>query len=126
MALQVVHSYKILTRYKEIISLVVAYGFGDILEKTNIQKTVTKGLNLFSKDRNKFENVGTYARIRLLLEELGPVFIKFGQMLSQRIDILPKDFIEELSLLQNNVAEIDGNEIIQIVEDEFKKKITDL
>ncbi len=126
MALQVKKSYKIINRYKDIISLVVAYGFGDILEKTNIQKAMVKGLNVFSKDKNKFEDVGTYARIRLLLEELGPVFIKFGQMLSQRIDILPKDFTDELSQLQNSVAEIDGNEIVAIIEEEFGKKIDEL
>lgn len=43
-------------------------------------------------------------RLRLALEELGPIFIKFGQMLSTRRDLLPEDLVDELAKLQDEVA----------------------
>src|SRR5690606_22921820 len=48
------------------------------------------------------------ARLRLALQELGPLFVKFGQILSTRRDLVPPDLAEELALLQDQVAPFDG------------------
>lgn len=55
-------------------------------------------------------------RIRLALETMGPIFVKFGQMLSTRHDILPEDIIERLSKLQDHVKPFDGQVAKRIVE----------
>ena len=55
-------------------------------------------------------------RIRMALEELGPVFVKFGQMLSTRRDLLPDDISDQLALLQDRVAPFDSSLAIAIVE----------
>jgi ubiquinone biosynthesis protein len=55
-------------------------------------------------------------RLREALEELGPVFVKFGQILSTRRDLLPKDYADELALLQDSVAPFPGSEARRIVE----------
>ena len=55
-------------------------------------------------------------RLRLALESLGPVFIKFGQLLSTRRDLLPSDFADELANLQDNVPPFPGDEAVAIVE----------
>jgi len=55
-------------------------------------------------------------RLRLALEELGPVFVKLGQMLSTRRDLLPDDIYQELAMLQDNVKPFDGEEARSIVE----------
>lgn len=56
-------------------------------------------------------------RFRLAIESLGPVFIKFGQMLSTRRDLLPPDFADELALLQDQVAAFDGELAKQLIID---------
>jgi ubiquinone biosynthesis protein len=52
-------------------------------------------------------------RVRLALEELGPIFIKFGQLLSTRVDLLPEDMAEELAKLQDRVPPFPGSEAVR-------------
>ena len=59
------------------------------------------------------------ARLRLALQDLGPIFVKFGQILSTRRDLLPPDLVDELALLQDQVAPFDGMAARAIVEDEL-------
>ncbi|MDI3259940.1 MAG: ubiquinone biosynthesis regulatory protein kinase UbiB [Sinobacteraceae bacterium] len=66
------------------------------------------------------------ARLRLALEELGPVFIKFGQALSTRPDILPPDVAEELARLQDRVPPFPGAEARAIVERELGRPVAEL
>lgn len=65
-------------------------------------------------------------RIRLALEKLGPVFVKFGQSLSTRRDLLPIDIADELSKLQDQVAPFPGSLAKKIVEKEYKKPIEEI
>jgi len=63
------------------------------------------------------------ARLRMALQELGPIFVKFGQILSTRRDLLPPDLVDELTQLQDRVAPFDGHLARQIVERELGRKI---
>ena len=65
-------------------------------------------------------------RLRLALEHLGPVFIKFGQILSTRRDLLPEEMADELAFLQDRVAPFDGHIAQQIVERALGKSVTEL
>ena len=65
-------------------------------------------------------------RLRLALETLGPVFIKFGQILSTRRDLLPPDFADELALLQDQVPPFPGSEARTIVEHALGRPIADV
>ncbi len=65
-------------------------------------------------------------RIRRALEDLGPIFIKFGQMLSTRKDLLPDEIAEELSYLQDSVPPFPGSRARQIIEKAFKKPIHEI
>jgi ubiquinone biosynthesis protein len=65
-------------------------------------------------------------RIRNALEDLGPIFIKFGQMLSTRKDLLPEEIAEELAMLQDSVPPFDGVQARVIIEKAHGKKITEL
>jgi len=65
-------------------------------------------------------------RIRLALETLGPIFIKFGQILSTRRDLLPDDIADELKHLQDNVSPFSGEEARQIVEKSLNKSTNQL
>ncbi|MGO4550843.1 ubiquinone biosynthesis regulatory protein kinase UbiB [Lysobacter sp. 2RAF19] len=63
------------------------------------------------------------ARLRLALQELGPIFVKFGQILSTRRDLVPPDVAEELTLLQDRVAPFDGNTARALVEQALGRQI---
>ena len=63
------------------------------------------------------------ARLRLALQELGPIFVKFGQILSTRRDLLPPDLVDELALLQDQVAPFDGDTARSIVESELQAPV---
>jgi ubiquinone biosynthesis protein len=65
-------------------------------------------------------------RLRLALQELGPIFVKIGQVLSTRRDLLPPDIAEELSLLQDRVAPFPGGDALALVEQALGKPITAL
>ena len=65
-------------------------------------------------------------RIREALEDLGPIFIKFGQMLSTRRDLLPADIAEELALLQDKVPPFPGNEARLIIETSLGETVDEL
>lgn len=65
-------------------------------------------------------------RLRLALQELGPVFIKFGQIASTRRDLLPDEVADELAKLKDNVEPILGSTIVSIVESELGKPIDEL
>lgn len=65
-------------------------------------------------------------RLREALQRLGPIFVKFGQVLSTRRDILPRDIADELALLQDRVAPFPGDQAVVIIEKAFRKPIAEL
>jgi len=68
----------------------------------------------------------TAVRIRHVLEELGPIYVKFGQILSTRRDLLPDDIAEELARLQDRVPPFPGDEARAIVEEEYGKSVQEV
>jgi ubiquinone biosynthesis protein len=64
-------------------------------------------------------------RLRLALQELGPIFVKFGQILSTRRDLVPADIAEQLTLLQDRVAPFDGAAARAIIEQALGRRIDD-
>ena len=66
------------------------------------------------------------ARLRMALERLGPIFVKFGQVLSTRRDLLPLDLADELALLQDRVPPFPGKDAVSMIEKAFGKRLTDI
>jgi ubiquinone biosynthesis protein len=64
-------------------------------------------------------------RLRLALEDLGPIFVKFGQALSTRPDLLPPDISRELAKLQDNVPPFPSEQAIAVIEKAYKEPVTD-
>jgi predicted unusual protein kinase regulating ubiquinone biosynthesis (AarF/ABC1/UbiB family) len=64
------------------------------------------------------------ARLRLALQDLGPIFIKFGQLLSTRRDLLPEDIADELMLLQDRVPPFESEKAIALIESQLGAKIS--
>ncbi|MFJ4143318.1 ubiquinone biosynthesis regulatory protein kinase UbiB [Pseudomonas sp. NPDC089734] len=66
------------------------------------------------------------ARLRLALQDLGPIFIKFGQLLSTRRDLLPEDIADELMLLQDRVPPFDQQLAVRLIEEQLGARISDV
>ena len=94
-----------LRRYREIVGVLVKYGFVDVVDALHLTTYRAGGRRLLSAVGRRVEpEVSRPRRIRLALEALGPTFVKFGQALSTHADLLPADVIAELSLLQDAVS----------------------
>ena len=95
-------------RLYRIVKTFLHYGLDEMVPKKMLPWYAKLGrLSLFWL-QNKHKDKDVAQRFRLAIEELGPVFIKFGQMLSTRRDLLPSDFADELALLQDKVTPFDG------------------
>ena len=109
-------SYKNFKRYKEIVQILVKYGFSFIVEKLNIEGVAYK--LPITNCSEEIKNMSTATKIRCVIEELGPTYIKLGQLLSTRKDLFEQDIIDELSKLRDSVEPFDTN----IAKDIFKNE----
>ena len=75
---------------------------------------------------SQIKNLSRGERLRLALEELGPIFIKFGQLLSTRRDMVPEDIADELASLQDDVPPFNEQEALAIIEKALGGKVDDL
>jgi len=94
-----------LSRYQEILKVFVKYGFWDVVTKIKIGliPDLTKKV-LPQIEKKELAILGTPVRLRMAFEELGTTFIKLGQMLSLRPDLIPPEIAQEFSKLQDDVA----------------------
>ncbi len=106
-----------LDRYRRILSVMFKYGFEDVIHRLHVGPYVEKGLP-FGR-REGLEKLTRAERVRMALEELGPTFVKMGQILSTRPDLIPVEWIEELSKLQDNVPPFAFEQVKEIIEGEF-------
>ncbi len=110
------HQRKI-KRSARLISVLSKYGFRDLLARMG-KKTEEGSVD-------EIVSAGTvYERIRLVLEELGPTFVKLGQSFSNREDLLPPELIQELQKLQDRVEVVEMN-VEEILENEFNILVKD-
>ena len=97
-------SYRHLRRYRQILTTLVKYGYGDIIDRLKGEYYLRFAKKLSPRlERKELRRLPSPQRIRLALEELGPTFVKLGQMISVRPDLVPPDFIHELAKLQDEV-----------------------
>ncbi len=110
-------TYRNLNRYRQILTVLFRYGYGDLVDRLRIDQYIEIGLQMISrKSRERVEKMSRAERIRMALEELGPTYVKLGQILSSRPDLVAADFIQEFSKLQDKVPPfpfIDAKQIIQ-------------
>ena len=117
-------------RYRQIASTLVAHGFGEIIYQTGTGKLLRLLRRPFSNAKRRRKRGATesssWVRIRLTLEELGPTFIKLGQILSNRPDLIPKELQDELEKLQERVAPVPTEEIVSVIEQELGESVETL
>lgn len=91
-----------------IIRVILSYGLDDLVPKTHLKLLLCLGRNLFFWIPKNHRQRMLGERLRLALQELGPVWIKFGQMLSTRRDLFSIAIAEQLTILQDKVQPFDG------------------
>ena len=88
-------SYRHFLRYRQILGIMFKYGFGNIVDALNLDEYIEIGLKLISRSNGeRLEKLSGAMRIRMIFEELGPTFIKFGQILSSRPDLIPVNLFD--------------------------------
>jgi ubiquinone biosynthesis protein len=101
-------------RVREIAQVATKHGFGFVFERRALRRsTVIEAQNLPALGRH----------LREMLDELGPTFVKFGQLLSTRPDIVPPEILSELRLLQDSVSPVPYADIERVVEEELRAPI---
>jgi len=120
-------TYRHLNRYRQILTILFKYGFSDLLEMLRIDQYIEVGLQMISKKREA--RIGRLTKpqgLRMAFEELGPTYIKLGQILSTRPDLIPMEFIEELSKLQDHVPAFPFDRVRKVISAEFGHPPEDL
>lgn len=107
-------------RAKEIVSVLARNGFVDLLHRLDLPQRVLSAFGTAGRDRKN-----QWQRIRCVLEELGPTFIKFGQLLSMRPDVVPQPLIDELRFLQETVPPNGFESIKPVLERELGGDLED-
>jgi len=117
-------SKKHLARYVEILKALIKYGFEDIADslRKNDKSSISESLLIHDKSVNVKE-LARWQRVRMMLEDLGTTFIKLGQMLSGRPDLIPEELIKELERLQDFTPTFDGSLAIRRIEEDLGQPI---
>ncbi|MBU4533686.1 MAG: AarF/UbiB family protein [Eubacteriales bacterium] len=103
-----------LSRFKTICAILLKYGVRDKVEQYHL-----RDFGLVKRITGIEEGLSIYTRIRMVLEELGPTFIKFGQVASMRPDLVPAELMAELEQLQDAVPPEPFPEVVAKLEAEF-------
>ncbi|MFN0199282.1 MAG: ABC1 kinase family protein [Planctomycetaceae bacterium] len=112
--------FRNLGRSREIATVLLNHGFGDFVDRLNLRRYLQWGRRLFRRPVNaEIPRQSRAERFRHALEDLGPTFVKFGQIISTRPDMLPADVIEEFTKLQEQVFPFPSETAIHTLEQEF-------
>ena len=114
-----------LNRGREIVQVLVRHGFGDAVRRLHLRRYLHLGRRVFfwRKDPEPLPERTAPERLRLALEDLGPTFIKFGQVASTRPDILPREIVAELSKLRETVPPFPPAESVAAVEEALGRPV---
>jgi ubiquinone biosynthesis protein len=117
-------AFKDLSRLRDIALVAARHGFGQLLERTRLWELI--GRRERTQPTPEEARESTARRFRLLLSDLGPTFIKLGQILSSRPDALPVEYIQELSLLQDAVPPEPMEHVLRQIEQSLGRPASEL
>jgi ubiquinone biosynthesis protein len=124
---ELTHAYRHFKRYRQIIHVLAKYGFGSLIESVGLHRIIGLSKKVFTKNKEyKWETISASVRLRMVLSELGPTFIKLGQILATRPDLIPLEFAEELTKLQDDAPHFSYQEVKNIIIEEFGAEPEDI
>ncbi|WP_292466393.1 AarF/ABC1/UbiB kinase family protein [Methanolobus sp.] len=113
-------------RYGKIVDALVKYEFGHIVDRLGIGNIRPLRSRIKKQEKVIKDTDSGPTKARLMLEELGPTYIKLGQILSMRQDLIPPEYIREFSKLQDDVQPFGIEEVEHLIKDELGSGIDDL
>jgi ubiquinone biosynthesis protein len=120
-------TYRHVNRYRQILTVLIKYGFGGLVDRLKISQYLEVGLQFITRHtREHVDTLSAAERVRMALEELGPTFIKLGQVLSTRPDLVPAEFATELAKLQQDVPAFPFDKVRAIVEAELGRPLGEI
>lgn len=122
----ITRTYGFVQRYRQILFVLLKYGFDDLIAKLKVDQYLEVGWLFGPKKNSSVKTLSRAERIRLSIEELGPTFIKMGQMLSTRSDLLPEDILQELCRLQDEVPSFPVEKARAIIRKELGKDVEEV
>ncbi|MGN6655552.1 MAG: ubiquinone biosynthesis regulatory protein kinase UbiB [Rhodanobacter sp.] len=114
---------RVVPRLLRVASVLLAWRLDELVDAAHLFRPLKLLRPLLARPRADVATLSRGERLRRALTELGPIFVKAGQVLSTRRDLVPADIADELSLLQDQVAPFPGAEARAIVERELKLPI---
>ena len=111
---------------RQVVFVLVKYGFGHLLDEVRVWEHVNIQRRILHRLEPTTGHLTQGERVRLALQELGPTYVKIGQFLSTRPDLVPAEWIPELEQLQSNVAPISTEEARATVESEIGRPISEV
>ncbi|MCO5387414.1 AarF/UbiB family protein [Desulfosporosinus sp.] len=112
-------------RYRDVAKVLAHHGFGFFVEEMGLLHMLSLPKRLFT-DTEEMDPMSVGERIRSVIEELGPTYIKIGQIASTRADIFPQEILCELEKLQENVPSFSFEEVTEIIEEELGSSLEDI
>ncbi|AKF81598.1 ABC transporter [Myxococcus fulvus 124B02] len=117
-------NFQDLNRVRQITVIAARHGFGEVLERAGLWRILGRQEKV--EVSPEAQRASTARRFRMLLNDLGPTFVKLGQVLSTRADLLPAEFVDELALLQDNVDPIPLEQVHAQIRESLGKEAREL
>ena len=117
---------KSMLRARRIGTVLLRYGLDDLLADTPAARWLKLARPFVPRVAAGIAQQPRGVRLRLALQELGPIFVKFGQVLSTRRDLMPPDIADELALLQDRVPPFDPDIAIATIERSFRRPLGEI
>lgn len=111
-------------RLRDIASILLKYGYDDLAQHLPIPRADRLPVKRVREQQAGMQQISQPERLRRACEELGPTFVKLGQLAAARTRVLPPEFTDELAKLQDQVAPLDFAEVRAVIEDELKRPLT--
>ena len=116
-----------LKRLPQILQVLLQYGFGDAVARIGLDSVLQRVKSSVISDADPLvHKLRTEERIRLALQDLGPTFVKLGQVMATRPDLIPLDLVTELRKLQDKVEPFSREGIRQLVEEELGRPVDEV
>jgi len=122
----VIHGFRQFSRLLKISAILSRYRLDEFLEATHLYRPMRLLRVIAPWGRRYVADAPRGERLRLALNDMGPIFVKFGQIMSTRRDMIPPDIADELALLQDQVPPFPGQEARAIVEQALEKPVEEL
>jgi len=119
-------TYRNIGRFRQVIAVLIKYGFGEILDRMNMASYLRIGSRRLFARQQEIAALSWAERIRLALDDLGPTFVKMGQIMSTRPFLIPVELVIELAKLQDQVTPFPFDEVRQTIEKELGKPLDQL